>query len=77
MIAGFQESETSATIIASGRLSPFVPTNSLGGNGTTMWGWIDERILPWIYSYGHDVWIYVYGRRHGGHEQRLLGMLTY
>jgi hypothetical protein len=60
MMAGSSESETSATIIASGRRSPFVPTNSLGGKWDDMWGWIDDTYFPWIYSYGHDVWIYVY-----------------
>jgi hypothetical protein len=60
MITGSSESETSLTISASGRHSPFQPTNRLGGKWDDMWGWIDDTYFPWCYSYGHDVWIYVY-----------------
>lgn len=60
MKASSAETQTTLRIHTSGRRSAFGPTDSVGGKWDNNWGWIDDTDYPWVYSYHHNAWLYLY-----------------
>jgi peptidoglycan/xylan/chitin deacetylase (PgdA/CDA1 family) len=41
-------------------VSAYAPTDTKGAKWNEI-GWIDDTYFPWVYSYAHSNWFYVYG----------------
>jgi alpha-tubulin suppressor-like RCC1 family protein len=53
--------DNNSLYLTSSYVSPYWPNYKKGGKWSDAWGWIDDTFFPWVYSYGHDNWFYVYG----------------